>query len=146
MIPRSAVPFLAAALAAAVVAPASASPAPEGGKEEAPKATPYKEQYKDEILLKGARGPLKDVEVMLEGYDKVDWKYHWVKVYLATGTAYKDRGEAWLRTVCEIVRSMTNLGEVARANKERDGLGKAFEALRDQADTALRGIGKEGCK
>ncbi len=75
-----------------------------------------------------------------------DWKYHWVKTYLQTGITYKDRGEMWLRTVCEIVRSMTNLGEVTRANKERAGLGKAFEEFRDQADTALRGIGKEGCK
>ncbi len=73
MIPRSAVPILLAALAASA-APAAAAPAPEGKREEAPKATEYREQFKDEILLKGARGPLKDVEVVYEGFDKVEWK------------------------------------------------------------------------
>jgi tetratricopeptide (TPR) repeat protein len=70
---RAGAPTL-AALAAVLFASAPGLAAPEGGKDEPPKATPYKEQFKDEILVKGARGPLKDVEVMVEGFDRVEWK------------------------------------------------------------------------
>jgi tetratricopeptide (TPR) repeat protein len=75
-----------------------------------------------------------------------DWKYHWLKVYLTTGTAYKDKGESLLRTVCDVVKGMENLGELKRADLAAQDLGKKFDGLRDQADAALRAIGKEGCK
>jgi tetratricopeptide (TPR) repeat protein len=73
-----------------------------------------------------------------------DWKYRWTKVYLDTGRTLKQ--ESWLRVVCAIVKGMATLGEDKRADQERAGLGKEFEALRDQADEALKALGKEGCK
>lgn len=65
---------LAAAPLLLLAATLPAAAAPGGDKEEPPKATPYKEGFKDEILLKGARGPLKDVEILYEGCDRVEWK------------------------------------------------------------------------
>ncbi len=67
-----AVLVLCGALGSAAV-PALAAP-PGDGKAEAPKETPYKEQFKDEILLKGARAPMTGVEVVTDAYDKVEWK------------------------------------------------------------------------
>jgi tetratricopeptide (TPR) repeat protein len=72
------------------------------------------------------------------------WKLHHVKVYLATGTAYKNEG--WLRTVCDLVRSMETLGELKRADREKQDMGKEFIAVKEQADAGLRGLGKDGCK
>jgi tetratricopeptide (TPR) repeat protein len=63
-----------ALLTLSALAPAVLAAPPEGGKEEAPKATPYKEQFKDEIMVKGARGALTGVEVIADGWDKVEWK------------------------------------------------------------------------
>jgi tetratricopeptide (TPR) repeat protein len=72
------------------------------------------------------------------------WKLHHVKVYVVTGTAYKHEG--FLRTACQLVASMETLGELKRADREQQDMGKAFTALKDQADSALRGLGKDGCK
>jgi tetratricopeptide (TPR) repeat protein len=72
------------------------------------------------------------------------WKFHWAKVFLTTGIAYKHEGS--LRTVCDIIRNMETLNELKRADRERQDMGKEFAALRDQADSALRGLSKEGCK
>ncbi len=72
------------------------------------------------------------------------WKFHWAKVFLTTGIAYKHEGS--LRTVCDIIRNMETLNELKRADRERADMGKEFAALRDQADSALRGLSKEGCK
>ncbi len=41
---------------------------------------------------------------------------------------------------------METLNELKRADRERDGMGKEFAGLRDQADAGLRALGKEGCK
>ena len=73
MIPRS-MARPAGALVAALLCVASPAFPFEGGKEEAPKATPYKEQFKDEIRVKGARGPVKDAEITYDGYDRLEWK------------------------------------------------------------------------
>lgn len=73
-----------------------------------------------------------------------DWKYRWAKVYLATGIQHK--AEVWLRVVCDIVKAMGTLGEDDKAEKVRPGFKKEFQALRDQADTELRKLGKDGCK
>lgn len=72
MNPRASARLLLVLTAALPCAPLLASPG--GDKDEPPKATPYKEQFKDEVLVKGARAPTKDVEVVYEGFDKVDWK------------------------------------------------------------------------
>jgi tetratricopeptide (TPR) repeat protein len=73
-IPAARVLAAAAALLAAAGAARSAPVPPGDGKEEAPKATPYKEQFKDEVHVKGARTALTGIEVVYEGWDKVDWK------------------------------------------------------------------------
>ena len=62
---------LLSAAAALVAAGAVAGPClAEGGK---PEAGP-KEQFKDEIRVKGVRNPLTGVEVISETWDKLDWK------------------------------------------------------------------------
>ncbi len=37
-------------------------------------AQDYKEQFKDEVLVKGARGPSTGVEILSESWEKVEWK------------------------------------------------------------------------
>ena len=73
-----------------------------------------------------------------------DWKYRWAQVYLATGRQHK--AEVWLRVVCDIVRGMATLKEDELAEKTRPGFKKQFEILRDEADSELRKLGKDGCK
>jgi tetratricopeptide (TPR) repeat protein len=72
------------------------------------------------------------------------WKYRWINVYLATGTAYKQ--EVWLRIVCDLVKSMETTNQLQRSDKERPDFSKDFVTLRDKADNVLRSLGKEGCK
>ena len=67
--------YAAAVLAVAVAVAAVPSVlAAEGGKGAAPARDAYKEQFKDEVLVRGARGPVTGVEILSEGYDKVEWK------------------------------------------------------------------------
>ena len=73
-----------------------------------------------------------------------EWKRRWINLYLTTGTAYKS--EIWLKIVCQLVNGMETKEELQRANKERPEFSREFEALRDKADSVLRGLGKEGCK
>lgn len=45
-----------------------------GGAAAAARAQDYKEQFKDEIAVRGARAPLAGVEVLSETFEKVEWK------------------------------------------------------------------------
>ena len=70
-------PAARAALAAllALAAPAlPAAPARAEGGKEAPRPEAPKEQFKDEVQVAGARAPATGVEVVYEGWDRVDWK------------------------------------------------------------------------
>jgi tetratricopeptide (TPR) repeat protein len=91
--------LLATALSTAVAAAAAAAPfPPEGGKPGAAPAAPtvYKEQSKDEILLKGARAPMTGVEILVDAYDKVEWKSK------SGPPQHRDRAEiAWVKLADE---------------------------------------------
>ncbi len=108
-------------LAGALAAPAFAAP-PGDGKGEAPKETPYKEQYKDEVLLKGARAPMTGVEVVTDAFDKVEWKGK------SSPVQKKDRAEV----------ASVKLGD------EPTTFGRGLEAFRaghwDEAYTEFRGV------
>ena len=56
------------AAAAVVAAAALAALAPRASAQE------YKEQFKDEILVKGAKAPLTGVEITLDSYERLEWK------------------------------------------------------------------------
>jgi tetratricopeptide (TPR) repeat protein len=73
-----------------------------------------------------------------------DWKLRWARVALFVGKEYNHEG--WLRITCDIVKGMTTLNELERAKAMRPEFDKEFLNLKDQADAALRGLGKEGCK
>jgi tetratricopeptide (TPR) repeat protein len=58
----------------ALLSLAAAASARPGGEGKPDKPEPVKEQFKDEVMVRGARGSLTGVEVVYEGWDKVDWK------------------------------------------------------------------------
>jgi tetratricopeptide (TPR) repeat protein len=105
----------------ACAAPALAAP-PGEGKTEAPKETPYKEQFKDEILLKGARAPMTGIEIVTDAYDKVEWK--------TKSGPVKPRERAEIASI--------KLGD------EPAGFVKGMEAFRaghwEEADAEFRGV------
>ncbi len=99
-----------------------------------------------QLLIESA--PVSDEEKKPEGTKYsgrwFEWRLHHMGIYRTLGVALKADGP--LRTVCALFKSMATLDEVTKADKVKPGLRKQFEQVRDEADAALRRLGKDGCE